>query len=350
MTSSPPPAFVISSSSPATSCCWRPRPATAPPTRSCSARRRRPGRPALHRQSLLLMPPRARPRRWPGSRSQTGSGHRQPRHDHRHRPSAGQDHADRHAQGPHPRRGDGHGPIAREGPAVRLSRLNRSRRAGRRAGCGGCGLGPGSPTKGVSVTVTGRFGTRHVSTVSRSKVPGSETVMRMLERSFKISTRYGGGFVRVHRRPAPSGGPPTGSITSTGCRRPRARPPPRSTPATTSGGTCTTGVPPKHPRRRRVVPGAVHQRHRRQALPGHARVRHRRRRRVHAGHQSSSPPSTSRPPASCWVPGPEPTRSASSSAPGGHPAEVAAELSPTARARAASTPVSPGPTGRAAAA
>jgi hypothetical protein len=62
--------------------------------------------------------------------------------------------------------------------------------------CGGCGLGAGAPTKGVSLTVTGQFGTRHISTVSRSKVPGSETVMRMLERSFKITSRYGGGFVQ----------------------------------------------------------------------------------------------------------------------------------------------------------
>jgi hypothetical protein len=71
--------------------------------------------------------------------------------------------------------------------------------------CGGCGLGPGAPTKGVSVTVTGQFGARHISTVSRSKVPGSETVMRMLERSFKISTRYGGGFVESIDGRAPSG-------------------------------------------------------------------------------------------------------------------------------------------------
>jgi hypothetical protein len=71
--------------------------------------------------------------------------------------------------------------------------------------CGGCQLGPGAPTKGVSLTVTGGFGSRHVSTVSRSKVPGSETVMRMLERSFKISTRYGGGFVQSINGLAPSG-------------------------------------------------------------------------------------------------------------------------------------------------
>lgn len=69
---------------------------------------------------------------------------------------------------------------------------------------GGCGLGPGSPTKGVSLTITGQFGNRHISTVSRSRVPGSETVMRMLERSFKISTRYGGGFVQSINGLAPS--------------------------------------------------------------------------------------------------------------------------------------------------
>lgn len=71
--------------------------------------------------------------------------------------------------------------------------------------CGGCGLGPGAPTKGVSLTVTGQFGSRHISTVSRSKVPGSETVMRMLERSFKISTRYGGGFVETINGLGPTG-------------------------------------------------------------------------------------------------------------------------------------------------
>ena len=70
---------------------------------------------------------------------------------------------------------------------------------------GGCGLGPGAPTKGVSLTVTGQFGARHVSTVSRRGVPGSETVMRMLERSFKVSTRYGGGFVESIDGLAPSG-------------------------------------------------------------------------------------------------------------------------------------------------
>ena len=60
---------------------------------------------------------------------------------------------------------------------------------------GGCGLGAGKGTSNVSVTVTRAFGTQPIGSVTRNKVPGSETVMRMLERSFKVTTRYGGGFV-----------------------------------------------------------------------------------------------------------------------------------------------------------
>jgi hypothetical protein len=45
------------------------------------------------------------------------------------------------------------------------------------------------------MTVTRDFGAHQVKTVTESKVPGSETVMRMLERRFRVSTRYGGGFV-----------------------------------------------------------------------------------------------------------------------------------------------------------
>jgi hypothetical protein len=71
--------------------------------------------------------------------------------------------------------------------------------------CGGCGLGAGPGTKSVSVTVTHGFGSHQVKTVSRGKVPGAETVMRMLERSFKISTRYGGGFVESINGLAPNG-------------------------------------------------------------------------------------------------------------------------------------------------
>jgi hypothetical protein len=46
------------------------------------------------------------------------------------------------------------------------------------------------------MTVTRDFGAHQVKTVTESKVPGSETVMRMLERRFNVSTRYGGGFVQ----------------------------------------------------------------------------------------------------------------------------------------------------------
>jgi hypothetical protein len=59
----------------------------------------------------------------------------------------------------------------------------------------GCGLGPGSGTSNVSLTVTRNFGGAGVGSVTKSSVPGSETVMRMLERSFTVQTRYGGGFV-----------------------------------------------------------------------------------------------------------------------------------------------------------
>lgn len=59
----------------------------------------------------------------------------------------------------------------------------------------GCGLGPGPGTSDVSVTVTRDFGRDHVGFTSQQHVPGSETVMRMLERFFRVQTRYGGGFV-----------------------------------------------------------------------------------------------------------------------------------------------------------
>jgi hypothetical protein len=59
----------------------------------------------------------------------------------------------------------------------------------------GCGLGAGPGTSNVSLTVTRDFGARQVAAVTKGQVPGSETVMRMLERSFRIGTRYGGGFV-----------------------------------------------------------------------------------------------------------------------------------------------------------
>ena len=60
----------------------------------------------------------------------------------------------------------------------------------------GCGLGAGKATSGiVTLTVTRDFGTAPVGSVSEKSIPGSQTVMRMLERSFKVTTRYSGGFV-----------------------------------------------------------------------------------------------------------------------------------------------------------
>jgi hypothetical protein len=63
------------------------------------------------------------------------------------------------------------------------------------AAVAGCGLGPGPGTSDVTLTVTQRFGTAHVATATEKQVPGSETVMRMLERRFHVQTKYGGGFV-----------------------------------------------------------------------------------------------------------------------------------------------------------
>src|SRR5437588_11074946 len=58
-----------------------------------------------------------------------------------------------------------------------------------------CGLGAGPGTADVSLTVTRGFGQTKIATVTSRNVPGSETVMRMLQRSFTVDTRYGGGFV-----------------------------------------------------------------------------------------------------------------------------------------------------------
>jgi hypothetical protein len=59
----------------------------------------------------------------------------------------------------------------------------------------GCGLGAGPGTSDVSLTVTRDFGRVEVGSVTQRHLPGSQTVMRMLERSFSVQTKYGGGFV-----------------------------------------------------------------------------------------------------------------------------------------------------------
>ncbi len=63
------------------------------------------------------------------------------------------------------------------------------------AGVAGCGLGPGRGSSDVELTVTHDFGSRPVSALTERSVAGSETVMRLLERHYPVTTRYGGGFV-----------------------------------------------------------------------------------------------------------------------------------------------------------
>jgi Domain of unknown function (DUF4430) len=58
----------------------------------------------------------------------------------------------------------------------------------------GCGLGPGAGVGSVELTVTREYGT--VPVLQRSlEAKESDTVMRLLERSAEIETRYGGGYV-----------------------------------------------------------------------------------------------------------------------------------------------------------
>jgi hypothetical protein len=64
------------------------------------------------------------------------------------------------------------------------------------AALAGCGLGAGKGTSDVAVTVTRDFGTVSVASANEPRVPGSQTVMRLLERSFRVTTRFGGGFVQ----------------------------------------------------------------------------------------------------------------------------------------------------------
>lgn len=59
----------------------------------------------------------------------------------------------------------------------------------------GCGAGAGRGTSDVTLTVSRGFGTKPVTQAAVQRVAGSETVMRMLERRFPVTTRYGGGFV-----------------------------------------------------------------------------------------------------------------------------------------------------------
>ena len=60
----------------------------------------------------------------------------------------------------------------------------------------GCGLGPGKDLGDVRLTVTHDFGSQPVFERAVGGVTESDTVMRVLERSTKLATSYGGGFVQ----------------------------------------------------------------------------------------------------------------------------------------------------------
>jgi hypothetical protein len=78
----------------------------------------------------------------------------------------------------------------RRGPAAAIALL-----AGALAATG-CGLGPGGGVGGVRLTVTRDYGTEPMLEKAVGGVTESDTVMRVLDRSAEISTRYGGGFVQ----------------------------------------------------------------------------------------------------------------------------------------------------------
>jgi len=59
----------------------------------------------------------------------------------------------------------------------------------------GCGLGPGAEVGSVSLSVTREFGAEPV-VEDAVKANESDTVMRVLEGSASIETRYGGGYVK----------------------------------------------------------------------------------------------------------------------------------------------------------
>jgi uncharacterized protein DUF4430 len=61
----------------------------------------------------------------------------------------------------------------------------------------GCGLGSGSELDRAELTVTRDYGAERLFSGEVDDATESDTVMRVLERSTEISTRYGGGFVHA---------------------------------------------------------------------------------------------------------------------------------------------------------
>jgi len=64
-------------------------------------------------------------------------------------------------------------------------------------GLAGCGFGAGEESGGpVTVTVSQEFGADEVTPPLEDRAREGETVMRMLQRSFDVGTRFGGNFVQ----------------------------------------------------------------------------------------------------------------------------------------------------------
>jgi hypothetical protein len=60
----------------------------------------------------------------------------------------------------------------------------------------GCGLGPGTAPAGTRLTLTEDFGARAQAELPTPRTGAGDTVMRLLQRNAKVTTRYGGGFVQ----------------------------------------------------------------------------------------------------------------------------------------------------------
>jgi uncharacterized protein DUF4430 len=59
-----------------------------------------------------------------------------------------------------------------------------------------CGAGPGAPPTDARLLVTADFGRTVVVDEEHPEIRGADTVMRLLQRNAKVTTRFGGGFVQ----------------------------------------------------------------------------------------------------------------------------------------------------------
>jgi uncharacterized protein DUF4430 len=60
----------------------------------------------------------------------------------------------------------------------------------------GCGLGAGRAPSSVQLLVTRDFGEEFLHRSAALRVRGQETAMSLLQRNYRVSTRFGGGFVQ----------------------------------------------------------------------------------------------------------------------------------------------------------